>query len=226
MNQTVLGLVQQGKEEEVNQLPLVKKYLALFKNNPQLYEEYIKQTDVFNPKKVKDKLQGLELASGEKKIIVMDDGSFIVLKSEDIPFNEAQTPLITPQTVTNSYHEEITVASGASRVHTTTQDYYGIYLTCSIQLTTNYRPFTNKITIDSNSTSGTKAIFPSSISPGTPTTSGNNSNHVTISCDYTEVSGINGNIGFTYVHNITSSFVIKSTSGNLVTYTVDTTVND
>ncbi|MBZ9685335.1 hypothetical protein G9F72_003090 [Clostridium estertheticum] len=103
LNTQLLKLVQNDEENKIDDLSLVKKYRELFKGNPNLIKEYTNSFDKFDTEKINEKLSLLtnnseidttKLGVESKKIVVMDDGSFIVIKDkvvEKIPESQMST---------------------------------------------------------------------------------------------------------------------------------------
>lgn len=87
----ILHLFENYREDEIDDLPLVIKYKKLFEKNPHLAQRYISESDAYNPEKVNENMKdikievstaGLSNFEDVRKIIVMDDGSFVVLDSQ------------------------------------------------------------------------------------------------------------------------------------------------
>lgn len=160
-HQQMLELAEQGKEDQIDHLFLVKKYRELFRQDKDLLKEYLDNLDSLNPEKLN---QAIEQGSAEvsmnsndsvktgSDIIVLEDGSFLISEYVDSPVISIGNGIGLYSTVTHSYGTRVTT-------HNYKRPHLGFPDT-GLVLKTTYDLTSSGIEIVSASTAGTTAIFP------------------------------------------------------------------
>ncbi len=149
-----LELAKEGRFNEIEKMPILKKYRKLIEQNPTLLnDEFFTKTDVANDKKVKEKLSEITVKNDETVIVEMEDSTFAV---------------ITMETKKNDSQSAQTLSSnGSYGVQYTTTSSYSIWnfpFDTVMKLNTTFTTSQTGITINSTDASGTTANFPDNIS--------------------------------------------------------------
>jgi hypothetical protein len=161
----ILKLVENNESKKVNELTVVKKYKKLFSENPELLTEYLNSLDNRNEIKIKEKMKNVTVKLGEKKTVLMDDGSFIVLNGGEL------------KKISSSNEQLGILAESFYTYGTYTYVGYGevwnVLFNDVLYLRTTFTNGVPGVQATSTSTSGTTAYFPDVIAYQTSNPSSN-----------------------------------------------------
>lgn len=151
-------LVLDNREDEIKDLESYKEMSESFEENPEIYEEYLKNVDVNNDEQIEKALEEvnkeINLLDNEdkKEVVQLEDGSFIVVETK---VEEIKNP------ETEGMVKAATVSNFGDRKHTYTYKRYHIgFPDTTCVLVTNFNLSKNGINIFTTSNSGSYAIIP------------------------------------------------------------------
>ncbi|MFS0838025.1 hypothetical protein [Paenibacillus sp. 1P03SA] len=169
----VLALVQEGKESEVENLPLSKKYKEIFEKNPDLKTKYINSLDVTNAahnRELRDTAKTFK--KGDRTFTVFEDGSFSVTKNT-INAPKVENGIVA--TGSSSTGEQwYSAFEGQSFVNDSQTDLWAVVKSGELHLRTNYNIYSTSATISDVNYAGTWTVWPLTLVSSTTSTQINN----------------------------------------------------
>lgn len=151
-------LVIDNREDEIKDLESYNELSETFEENPEIYEEYLKNLDVNNDLQVEKALEEvneeINLLDDEdkKEVVQLEDGSFIVVETK---VEEIKNP------ETEGMVKAATVSNFGDKKHTYSYKRYHVgFPDTTCVLVTNFNLSKSGINVFSTSNAGSYAIFP------------------------------------------------------------------